>query len=107
MNELKTLDKQSDLTIDRKLSIMRAAGKDISPSTLEQSKTPLSKRIKKSKFNKLISEMTDNDLKLTAYAICFNDDVAKAVKCYHTSVTNYVQVAALVKELESRDITIN
>lgn len=101
--------KENDMdvvSLDKKIAIARAAGRDISPSSLDSVKTPLATRIKKSKFNKIISGMSDEDLKLTAYAICFNDSVAEAVKCYHTSVVNYVQVASLIKELDSRNIVI-
>lgn len=106
MSELTTKNKEIDLN-DRVRSIAIAMGSDINPSTLELAKTPIETRIKKSKFNKIITGMTDNDLKLTAYAICFNKPVAEAVKCYHTSVVNYTQVAALLNELDSRGIKIN
>jgi len=101
------MNKDKELALmDKTRAIVHAAGGDTNPSSMLPAKTPLDVRIKKSKFTKIISGMTDEDLKLTAYAICFNDSVAKAVKCYHTSVTNYVQVAALVKELEDRGIEI-
>ncbi|PHS09373.1 MAG: hypothetical protein COA78_11980 [Blastopirellula sp.] len=105
MNELTTRSKELELN-DRIRDIAVAMGSDMNPSTGEMVKTPIEIRIKKSKFNKIITGMTDDDLKLTAYAICFNKSVAEAVKCYHTSVVNYTQVAALLKELNSRDIEI-
>jgi len=98
--------KKAITNLDRKIAIAKAAGYDVNPASGEAVKTPLATRIKKSKFNKIILGMSDDDLKLTAYAICFNADVAAAVKCYHTSVTVYVQVAALIKELEARGIKI-
>ena len=105
MNELTTKNKELKLD-DRIRAIAVAMGRDINPSTLDLAKTPIETRIKKSKFNKIITGMTDDDLKLTAYAICFNKSVAEAVKCYHTSVVNYTQVAALLNELNSRGIEI-
>ena len=94
------------ISSDRRLMMSIAAGRDINCEG-EEAKTQLVTRIKKSKFTKIISGMTDEDLKLTAYALCFNDTVAEAVKCYHTSVTNYVQIASLANELEQRGIEIN
>lgn len=91
---------------DRIQAITYAAGLDTNPSNLKIAKTPLDQRIKKSKFNQIISRMSDEDLQLTAYALCFNQDVATAIKCFHQSTSDFVQIAALIKQLEVRGIKI-
>lgn len=79
---------------------------DVGPD-LKPVKAPLEKRVARSKFNSLLDEMTDEELKMTAFALCFNDRVQRAVKCYHNSVEHYTQIASLVHQLEKRGITIN
>lgn len=64
-------------------------------------------RIKKSKFNSLLDEMTDDQLKATAVALLFDTKVQAAVKMFHTSVANYAQVAAIAYQLNKRNIVVS
>lgn len=86
--------------------VARAMCGDTNPADMVPAKTPLPTRLKRSKFAKLVRGMSDDDIKATAYALIFSEDVAKAIKMYHTSVSNYTQIVALLYELDARDITI-
>lgn len=98
-------------TFERILQIAKSRGVrlggDFNPSSLEVVKTPLDTRIKKSKFNSLLEEMSDDQLKATAVALLFDTKVQAAVKMFHTSVANYAQVAAIAHQLNKRNIVVS
>lgn len=80
---------------------------DINPSSMEPAKTPLVDRVNKSKFNAILESMSDDEVKATAFALCFNQKLQEAIQCYHNSVEHYAQVAAITLQLSKRGITIN
>lgn len=101
----------SDDTFQRMVNIAKSRGvdigADINPSSSEKVKTPLSQRVKKSKFNALLETMTDDQLKATAVALMFDTKVQEAVKMYHQSVANYTQAASIAYQLDKRGIKLS
>jgi hypothetical protein len=81
-------------------------GSDISPSSGEKVKEPLASRIKKSKFNALLEDMSDDQLKATAIALMFDTKIQEAVKMYHTAVGHYTQAASIAYQLDKRGIKL-
>lgn len=97
-------------TFERMLQIARSrgvvVGQDTSPSSGEKVKASLSSRIDKSKFNALLEEMSDDQLKATAIALMFDTKVQEAVKMYHKSVAHYTQAASIAYQLDKRGISL-
>jgi hypothetical protein len=69
-------------------------------------KTPLNKRLKNSKFAKLISEFTDEEIKALAYCLVFKPRVRHAIDMYSKAVDNSIQIEALRSEFLNRQIQI-
>lgn len=80
---------------------------DVNPSSGLPVTAPLNKRVERSKFNALLDEMTDEEIKMTAFCLCFNERVQDAVKSYHKSVGHYTQIASIVFQMEKRGIKIS
>jgi len=100
----------STSTFERMLQIAKSrgviVGSDINPSSGEAVKTSLASRINKSKFNALLEDMSDDQLKATAIALMFDTKVQEAVKMYHKSVTHYTQAASIAYQLDRRGINL-
>ena len=88
--------------------VIKLAGvADYCPSTMQAVKTPLKKRIRRSKFNALLEEMSDEELRIVAGAILFSEKIQLAMAMYHGSVGNYTQAAALAEQMHKRGIFIS
>lgn len=98
-------------TLERMLALAKMrgviVGADVGPVDGEPVKTPLATRIAKSKFNALLDDMSDDQLKATAIALMFDTKVQEAVKAYHKSVAHYAQAAAIAYQLDRRGIKLS
>jgi hypothetical protein len=65
-------------------------------------KSPVEERVKKSKFAKILSEMTDEDIKALGYCILVSDKVRTAIKYLHHTVEPSVSFYALETEYKKR-----
>lgn len=70
-------------------------------------KTPLVKRLKRSKFAKLINKFTDEQLKHLVYCLAFDPQLKEAIDCFTKAGGADVQIAAMIFELEERNIILN
>jgi len=80
---------------------------DLAPNTGEPVKTPIEKRVLKSKMTKLLKSMNDDEVKMVAFALIFNKKVQEATACFHKSIAKYTPIAAIANELSLRNISIN
>ena len=65
-------------------------------------KTPIEQRCKRSKFNNMIVNFTDEQLKALIYCLIFDKQVKNAIDCYSKSVSHEVQLYCLQKEYDKR-----
>jgi len=65
-------------------------------------KNPVEERVKKSKFAKLLTEMTDQEIKALGYCLIASPKIKHAINCYSQSVEHGVQIYALKNEYEKR-----
>jgi predicted peroxiredoxin len=64
--------------------------------------SPVEKRVKKSKFAKLLTEMNDAELKALAFCMFGSQKVKEALFCMKQAVENGVQIYAMEQELKRR-----
>lgn len=64
--------------------------------------TPIEERAKKSKFAKLIAELSEDDLKALGYCLLLSPKVKQAIDCYSQSSDHSVQMYALEQEYKKR-----
>ena len=65
-------------------------------------KEPVEKRVKKSKFAKLLAKMTDEEIKAFGYCVLVSPIVKEAIECMSKAVEHSVQIYALQQEYEKR-----
>jgi hypothetical protein len=68
----------------------------------ERYRTSKDKRLKKSKFAKVITEMTDNEFKIFMLAFFGHDKVWQAITLFNQSVEHSTQLIALQDEINKR-----
>ena len=65
-------------------------------------KTPIHKRLRKSKFANMIKKMSDEQIKGLIYCLIFDKDLKNAIDCFSHSISHEVQLFALQREYEKR-----
>jgi len=80
-------------------------------NTVDRSMTispvPIIKRLKRSKFAKLIHGFTDEQIKHLVYCLVYDSELKEAIDCYTKAGGARVQLAAMLFELQDRDIILN
>lgn len=66
----------------------------------------LNKKIKRSKFAKLIRAMEDDDVKALVFCIVFSPATKEAIDCWTQAVQHEAQLAALKQEFHLRGLEI-
>lgn len=63
--------------------------------------------VKRSKFTKLLAEMSDEQVKILTFALVYDDQIVEAVNCFQTANCNEAQLVSLKRDLERRGITLS
>lgn len=63
---------------------------------------PIDKRIKKSKFSKLLKKMSNSELKILMFVLCENDNLKEILKCHFSALRDPLHLIALLEEIKNR-----
>lgn len=78
--------------------------KRISP--LVKKERELKKKLKRSKFNAMVQDMSDIQIKALYYCLIYDQDICDAIKCFEQAVEHGTQLEALKRSFAERGIDL-
>lgn len=103
-NEVASLP--SDVETLLRYRILACGGANSQKGIRERSDKEIDQSLKRSKFAKLLVEMSDEQIRILTFALIYDAKVVEAVKCFESSFCNQTQLIALHRELEERNISL-